>query len=164
VAPEELAWLENPSAGFLATANDNRNQAGKPMAINLCQGPHRVNRITELLASKPRLSLADMQAFQADLVSLQARRYMAILRPLLPETAAAKILADWDLRYDPQSRGATLFEEFYQRLRADVFGKGLFGLQTWRALVSTTNLLGTYFQVFDDALLSGDESWFGGRG
>jgi penicillin amidase len=164
VPPEELAWLENPPEGFLATANDNRNQPGKPMAINLCQGPHRVNRITELLASKPRLSLADMQAFQADLVSLQARRYMAVLRPLLPDTAAAKILADWDLRYDPQSRGATLFEEFYQRLRADVFGKGLFGPQTWQPLVSTTNLLGTYFQVFDEALLSEDESWFGGRG
>jgi penicillin amidase len=164
VAPEELAWLENPPEGVLATANDNRNQPGKPMAINLCQGPHRVNRITELLSSKPRLSLADMQAFQADLMSLHARRFMTVLRALLPDTAAAKILADWDLRYDPQSRGATLFEEFYQQLRAEVFGKGLFGPQTWQALLSTTNLPGTYFQVFDEALLSGDESWFGDRG
>jgi penicillin amidase len=31
-------------------------------------------------------------------------------------------------------------------------------------LVSTTNQLGAYFQVFDEALLSEDESWYGGRG
>jgi penicillin amidase len=164
VPAEELAWLENPADGFLATANDNRNQPGKPAAINLCQGPYRVNRIAELLAGTPRLSLADMQAFQADLLSPQARRFMAVVRPLLPDTPAARILADWDLRYDTQSRGATLFEEFYSRLRSEIFGKGLFGLETWQALLSATNLLGTYFQVFDEALLSGDESWFGDRG
>jgi penicillin amidase len=164
VPPEELAWLENPPEGFVATANDNRNQPGKPPAINLCQGPYRVERIAELLASKPRLSLADMQAFQADLLSPQARRFMVVLRPLLPDTPAAKILAEWDLRYDTKSRGATLFEACYQRLLTEVFGKGLFGLETWQALLSTTNLMGTYFQVFDEALLTGDDSWFGTRG
>jgi penicillin amidase len=164
VPAEELACLESPPEGFVATANDDRNQAGKPLSINISQGSYRVERITELLRGKSRLTLADMQTFQTDLLSPQARRFMAVLRPLLPNTPAAKMLADWDLCYDIHSRGATLFEAFYQALLKEVFGKGLFGLETWQALVSTTNLLGAYFQVFDEALLSGDESWYGGRG
>ncbi|HEY2250531.1 MAG TPA: penicillin acylase family protein [Planctomycetaceae bacterium] len=163
VPAEELVWIENPPDGFLATANDDRNQPGKPQAINLCQGPHRRERIDELLTAKARLSIADMQRIQADLLSPQARRFMTFLRPLLPDTPAGKLLADWDLRYNVESRGASLFEAFYHALLREVFGKGLFGLDVWDALVSATNLLGAYFHVFDDAVLAGDESWFGGR-
>ena len=41
--------------------------------------------------------------------------------------------------------------------------QGLFGIETWKAIVSTTNLLGAYFQIFDEALLASNESWFGER-
>lgn len=164
VPTEELAWHENPAEGFLATANDDRNQPGKPRAINICQGSYRRERIAELLTAKPRLSIADMQRIQSDLLSPQARRFMTCLRPLIPDTPAGKILAGWDLRYDVESRGAALFEAFYHALLREVFGKGLFGLEVWDALVATTNLLGAYFQVFDEALLFGDEQWFAGRG
>jgi penicillin amidase len=161
---EELACLENPAEGIVVTANDDRNQPGKPMSINLCQGTYRAQRITELLNSKPRHSLDDMQRMQCDLLSTQARRFMAVLRPLIPDSPAGRLLADWNLCYDVSSRGATLFEAFYLALLKEVFGKGLFGVETWQAIVSTTNILGAYFQIFDEALLAGDESWFAGRG
>ena len=165
VPTEELVWLENSTEGFLATANDDRNQPGKPRAINICQGSYRRERIAELLTAKPRLSIDDMQRIQADLFSPQARRFMTYLRPLIPDTPAGQILAAWDLRYDGQSRGAALFEAFYLALLREVFGKGLFELEVWDALVSATNLLGAYFQVFDEALLEGDEKlWFAERG
>jgi penicillin amidase len=164
VPADELAWLENPPEGFVATANDDRNQPGKPRAINMCQGSYRLDRIAELLTARPKLSIADMQRIQADLLSPQARRFMTIMRPTIPNTAAGRILAEWDLRYDAQSRGASLFEAFYHALLRDVFGNGLFGLEVWDAMVSKTNLLGVYFQVFDEALLEGDEQWFDGRG
>jgi penicillin amidase len=160
----ELASLDNPPEGFIATANDDRNQPGKPLSINVCQGSYRVERIAELLSGTSPLTLADMQAMQADLLSPQARRFMVYLRPLIPDTPAGRVLAEWDLRYDTHSRGATLFEAFYQAALKELFGKGLFGEETWQAIVSTTNLLGAYFQVLDEALLSGDEAWFGGRG
>jgi len=50
------------------------------------------------------------------------------------------------------------------RLLREIFGQSLFGLDAWNVLISTTNLLGAYFHVFDEALLAGDEQWFGGRG
>jgi len=164
VPPEELTWMENPDAGFIATANNNQNQAGMPQAINVCQGSYRHERIAELLTDKPKLSIADMQRIQGDLLSPQARRYMTRLRDLLPPTPAGRVLAEWDLRYEPQSRGATLFEAFYHKLLHKVFGEGLLGPETWAALSGTTSLLGIYFQVFDEALLGTDESWFGSAG
>ena len=164
VPADELAWIENPPEGFIATANDNRNQPGRPRAINVCQGSYRVERISELLRATPKLTIADMKRIQADLCSTQARRVMTHLRPFLPETAAGKALAEWDLCYDTASRGATLFEAVYQSLLRKVFGEGLFGLTIWDAVVSSTNLLGAYFQIFDEALLGEDESWFGARG
>jgi penicillin amidase len=164
VPANELAWIENPLEEFIATANDDRNQPGRPQAINLCQGSYRVERIAELLRAKPKLSVADMKEMQADHFSTQARRFMVSLRPLIPATPAGRILAEWDLCYDRASRGATLFEEFYQALLRNVFGEGLFGLAIWDGVVSSTNLLGAYFQVFDEALLGPDESWFGMRG
>jgi penicillin amidase len=163
VTAEELACLENPADGIVVTANDDRNQPGKPMSINLCQGTYRAERIRELLNARPRLTLGDMQRIQADLFSTQARRFMDILRPLIPDTRTGRILSNWDLCYDVESRGATLFEAFYRALLGDVFGKGLFGAETWQAIASTTNLLGAYFQVFDEALLADDESWFEGQ-
>jgi len=159
----ELASTENPPEAFIVTANNLCNQADRPMAINLCQGSYRAERIAELIAAKPRLSPADMQQMQTDLLSPQARRFMSVLRPLLPDTATGKLLADWDLRYDTRSRGATLFEALYRALLREVFGRGLFGLATWEAFVSSTNLVGVYFQVFDEALLGTDEIWFGGQ-
>ena len=163
VSPEDLACLDNPPEGFVATANDDRNQTGKPLSINLCQGSYRAERITELLSAKPKFLLDDMRRIQTDLYSTQARRFMALLRPMIPDTPTGRILAKWDLCYDVKSRGATLFEAFYRALLRDVFGKGLFGIESWKALVSTTNLLGAYFQIFDEALLASDESWFGER-
>jgi penicillin amidase len=164
VPTDELAWIENPPEQFIATANDDRNQPGRPQAINVCQGSYRVERIAELLRAKPKLTVADMKEMQADLFSTQARRFMVSLRPLVPDTPTGRILAEWDLCYDRASRGATLFEGFYQAILRKVFGEGLVGLAIWDAVVSSTNLLGAYFQVFDEALLGQDESWFAERG
>jgi penicillin amidase len=74
------------------------------------------------------------------------------------------MLSNWDLRYDVESRGATLFENFYGALLTDVFGERLFGVETWSAVTATTNLSGAYFHVFDEALLADDEWCFDGRG
>lgn len=163
VPPEELSSIVNPPEGFIATANDDRNQPGRPLSINLCQGFYRAERIAELLNTSPRLSVADMQRIQCDLLSPQARRFMAVLRNLIPDTPTGRILSEWDLCYDPRSRGPTLFEAFYQSLLRELFGKGLFGLPTWDAFISSTSLMGVYFQRLDDALLGDDPAWFGGR-
>ena len=43
-------------------------------------GDYRVRRIQELISSKDKLDLQDMQRIQSDLLSVQARSYMKILK------------------------------------------------------------------------------------
>jgi penicillin amidase len=161
---QNLAACLDPPAGVLVTANDDRSQPGRPRAINACMGPYRAQRIAELLAARERHTLADMMALQGDLFSKQAERFLSVLRPLLPQSTAADLLRVWDLRYDAESRGATAFEEVYAELLAEVFGRGLFGEEAWRAIASETVLLTDYFYAFDVALLEGGPEWFGGEG
>jgi acyl-homoserine lactone acylase PvdQ len=79
--------------------------------------PNRVNRINELLAAKQKHSLADMQRMQADLVSHQAEMYMKHLKPLLKVSDPYDaLLAAWNCSYDAETKGAVIFEQFYEKL------------------------------------------------
>lgn len=164
VPADQLSSLRNPPEGRIVTANDNWNQSGKPQLINISMGSYRADRIRELLGDRTDLTPRDMQAMQADLYSIQARKFMDVLRPLIPESPAGEILAEWDLCYDPGSRGAVLFEKFYERAMHEVFGAGMFGADNWRRMSDTTNLFTTYFERFDRILLGKDQSWFGKEG
>ena len=159
-----LAARLDPPEGVLVTANDDQDQPGRPRAINACMGPYRAQRIAELLAGRERHTLADMLAVQNDLFSIQAQRFLKVLRPLLPPSTAADLLRAWDLRYHADSRGATAFEEVYAELLAEVFGRGFLGEEAWRAIAGETVLLTDYFYFFDVALLEGGPEWFGGEG
>jgi penicillin amidase len=164
VPSERLHSVLNPSEGFLATANDDHNPPGGPLVINLPMGSYRADRIRELLSDNTSCTLDDMEQIQNDLYSLQAERFMPILRPLLPPTFAGRMLAGWDLRYDAASRGATLFETVYHALLREVFGRGLFGEAAWEATVASTAILADYYHLFDNILLGDDPSWFGMEG
>lgn len=164
VDPKLLACERNPPEGFLATANHDLNRPDAPLAVNLSMGDHRVERIRDLLGSRQRHTIEDLQRMQRDVHSRQAEQFLVQLRPHLPPTAAGRLLAEWDLCYDPQSRAATIFEAWYAALLADVFGRGLLGTQLWNVVTTSTGLVADYFHLFDDCLLGQDESWFGGEG
>jgi penicillin amidase len=161
---DRLAARLDPPEGVLVTANDDQAQEGRPRAINACMGPYRARRIAELLAARERHTVADMLAVQNDLFSPQADCFLKALRPLLPQSTAADVLRAWDLRYDARSQGASAFEEVYAGLLDEVFGRGLFGQDVWRAITGETVLLTDYFHYFDVVLLEGGPEWFGGEG
>jgi penicillin G amidase len=162
VAPEKLPRLENPAAGFLATANDDLNHLGQSQPINLPMGPYRAERIAALLAARDDWTVADVEAMQMDVLSLHAERFMVILRPLLPMTPAADILRTWDCRYDPASLGATLFERFYRGLVRDVFGT-VCGAEVMRHVTGETAILADFYYNLDRVLLADKSVWFGGE-
>ena len=164
VPSDQLHSELNPEGGFLATANHDLNPHNGPLVINLPMGSYRVDRIRELLREIDACTLDDMQRIQNDLLSLQAERFMSVLRPLLPESFAGRLLAGWDCRYDCSSRGATLFETVYHALLREVFGKGLFGEEVWDTTLSSTAIVADYYHLFDDVMLGDDPSWFGEEG
>ena len=165
VPPEQLSTRLDPPEGVLATANDDLDQPGAAKAINLPMGSYRAERIRDLLKQE-RLDVAAMKRIQRDLYSLQAERYQILFAPLLPDTRAAGILRAWDCRYDEASQGAPLFERVYAAVLRDVFGRGLFGLPAWDALLEQTGIVTDYYHLFDRILLADEEdpTWFGEQG
>ena len=159
---EALPRALDPEAGFFVTANDDLGRWGTAHAISVSMGPYRAARIAERLGEKTGVTVADMQAIQLDNTSLHARRFMALLRPLLPATAQGKLLAEWDLGYDAASRGAWLFERFYRELLQEVFGAA-FGAEVARHLAGETGVFIDFYDCFDRVLLSERSAWLGGE-
>jgi penicillin amidase len=163
VPPGDLPRAFNPASHFIVTANDDVNHLGRVRPINLPMGSYRAERIAAMLAARDDWGLESVQQLQMDLVSPQAAFFMAVLRPLLPPTPEARVLADWDLRYDAGSRGAVLFERFYRELLVIVFG-AVCGENVLRFLLDETGVLVDFYANFDGVLLCPDSAWYGDEG
>lgn len=169
LASTGLARYLDPPSGVLATANDGGHGLWEPVGITLSMGSDRAERLRELVAQRLSatglLAAADLGAMQSDLVSGQARRLLAALDRDLPDLPAVRFLRSWDRRYDLASRGAVLFERLYGALCEELFGKGLFGLEAWRALRDASLVHPFYFRLFDDVLEGEDDpAWYGAEG
>lgn len=167
--PSALARVLDPPEGVLVTANDAGHGAWSPVGITLSMGSDRADRLRELVGARISagggLGADDLGGMQADLVSGQARRLLADLDPLLPDLPAVRFLRAWDRRYYASSTGAVLFEKLYAAFCEELFGKGLFGAEAWRALRDTSLVHPFYFRLFDDVLAREDgEEWFGKEG
>lgn len=161
-APEDLPRCFDPPEGFFVTANDDLNNYGKAKPLNVVQGPYRAVRLRKLLSARTAVTVEEMFRLQLDVISPQAERFMAVLRPLLPETEAGRILAAWDYGYGVESQGAHLFEAIYRALRLEVFG-GQLGERVVEFLSGETGIFADFFVNFDEVLLSSRSLWFGGR-
>ena len=125
---------EDPEQGFLASANQ---QPVDPESDSAYLGadwppPWRAMTINELLRAKERHSAADLEAYQTHPAGVRARPFLAAflaaagLRTGADSGAAgdtvtqaaaqadaaeaARLLAEWDGRYDPDNERAVLFE------------------------------------------------------
>ncbi len=167
--PSGLARVLDPPDGFLVTANDPGHGEWKPVGVTLSMGSDRADRLRELLAERRAgghaLTAADLGAWQADLVSGQARRILSALDSALPDLPAVRSLRAWDRRYDAASKGAVLFERLYAALCEELFGDRLFGAEAWHSLRDASLVHPFYFRLFDDVLAREDGAeWFGEEG
>ncbi|MCO4763864.1 MAG: penicillin acylase family protein [Myxococcales bacterium] len=160
VPPDRLPWVVDPDEGFVATANNDLNRYGRSRPINLPMGPYRADRIAEVLASRSDWTVDAVRRLQLDVKSAQAERFMAVLKPLLPDVPEAGELRDWDLGYDAKSRGATRFERFYRELLQSVFGEK-FGPEVMNWLFDECSIVADFYWNFDQILLDADSIWYG---
>lgn len=161
--PEALPRCVNPAEGFFVTANDDLNAFGRVPAINMPMGNYRAERLRERLREGSAFTAEEAGALQYDVVSREARDFMAVLRPLLPDTPKARLLRDWDGTYGPESQGAYLFERFHRALYLEVFGRGGLGGEVMNYLKDETGLFIDFFANFNRVLLSESSAWFGGE-
>ncbi|MBV8878287.1 MAG: penicillin acylase family protein [Gammaproteobacteria bacterium] len=120
----------NPAAGFIATANQKTIPDHYPYAVGFqWSPPSRFDRIREVLESAKRaqhkLTVADMEALQLDVVSLVARDLQALLRQAVSAAPAGAdaptdLLLKWDCALRADSAAAALYELWTLQLREAV--------------------------------------------
>ena len=120
---DELPQRFNPPEGFIATANEMNLPSDFPVAQRKIgfewTDPSRATRIKEVLAGKPRLTLADAMALQNDDYAVNARRLTKLVLPLSSDDPATSqgltLLKNWDYRETADSAAAALFEVWVWR-------------------------------------------------
>ncbi len=163
IEAENLSGLVNPAEGFLATANNdlkNYLNPKSPLTINLPMGPYRVDRINQLLQEREKFSVQDFKEMQSDLYSLQAHHYMNELSPLLANDEVSETLKSWDYCYDKNSKGATVFEEFYHNLLEEVFTDDFFPTSPWKYIEKKSSILVDFYYFFDKVIIENNPLWF----
>ncbi len=155
-----LPTLYNPDENMIVTANQDLNKWGVANPINLAMASYRADRITELLKIKKKININDMKKIHYDLFSIQARKLMQYIAPLLPDSANAEILKKWDLNYDHNSKGATIFENIYINILKVVFGENGFGVSVVEHLMKETSMFNDYYGNFDNILFKENSVWY----
>ena len=127
---DALPRLYNPPQGFIVTANNKVAGDTYPyyLAYDMAD-PYRARRLTDLLAAAKGLTVRDMRTLQSDTYGLPARALRPYLLAVSPagesERRALDEVRRWDLRYEPESVGATVFEVWYWQFLGDLLGDRL---------------------------------------
>jgi penicillin amidase len=116
----------DPPSGVLTSANDRIVPQDYPHHLTSDWFPsYRADRVAQLLAAREKHDVASMRALQADVISLQAREMMALLKSAQPLTSAggdalARLLA-WDGAMTVDRPEPLLFHAWRRELTARVF-------------------------------------------
>ena len=119
----KLPYVLNPLQGWFASANEMNLPAGFPYREHKLgfEWPDnaRARRIAQVLSAAPKVGIEDMERLQNDVVSLNAQRLVALLKPLSsrdPKTQAAlRLLSSWDGEESAASSAAALYETWWSR-------------------------------------------------
>ena len=120
----------NPAIGFICSANENRTPANYPYmnAIGYTwSDAYRFNRITNILSSKKKITMADMQALQMDYFSIPASQLIPLFITLTTADKVLqkniKILQNWDFVLDTASIAPTIYVAWEQALNINLLKK-----------------------------------------
>ena len=141
----EMPRSFNPKEGWIATANAYNIPASYPARERKLgfewTNRSRHDRVHEVLASLPKVSLEDSERLQTDLLSIPARRLVALLAPLRSDdektARALAFLRDWDAVENADSPQAALELVWQVRHLRKGFREAVLGVENAAALPST---------------------------
>lgn len=116
---DQLPFILNPPADSIATANNKVVSDDYPYVLTYdwWHPGYRAKQIAELLNANNSLTSQDMRDIQAQTYSLPAeilRPYFLAVEPQDDlQAQAIAMLKEWDLRYEVDRAGASIFELWY---------------------------------------------------
>jgi penicillin G amidase len=130
---DQLPRTYDPSSGYITTSNEMNLPADYPYKDRKLgfewTPPFRHQRIDEVLSSRSKISIEDSMVLQNDVVSVPARRLVALLKSLHSDDsdteAALKLLRSWDGTLDSSSPQAALEEVWLSRYLGASFKQAL---------------------------------------
>lgn len=141
--------FDNPSKGYIVTANNLIESVGFAKAINAPMESYRHDRIVELLKSSTTQDIESTQKYQSDLISIQARNFISKYKEIFCRHEKTKKLCQWDFNYETNSKDATLFEEFYRVLIRKFFSDHIFGKSEIVYCLDETSFIADFYGLFD---------------
>jgi penicillin amidase len=159
-----LPSLYDPPEGYLSSANENLDRADERRIHSHALPNYRKWRIAERLHELHQATVEDMQQLQYDVTSVQARLLLPIFLPHVPRGPLRDLLAEWDLRYTPESVAATMFQHLYRHILLEIFGheEGI----GWRRMFYLSTRLGYSSMVLaaiDRLLCQRESAWWENR-
>lgn len=115
---DQMPMAFNPPAGFIATANNRVVSEDYPYLLTYDWFPgYRAQRISEMLAANDHATVDYMKEIEAQTYSIPAehiRPYLLAIQPANElETRALDALKTWDLNFEIDRVGASVYEIWY---------------------------------------------------
>ena len=158
VPPDRTPRRIDPADGALATANQRIHEPDYPYFISSDWAlPYRQQRIEQLLASRPRHSMDDLAAMQADQKSLATLELLPMLRQarsMHPLAAEVKpLLASFDGEMAAQDAAPLIYWAWLRQLSAALFSDDL-GSALWERTLGRS-----FFDATVGVMARDDGSW-----
>jgi penicillin amidase len=154
---ESLPFSYDPPENYLASANNKIVGEWFPFFVtNYWEHPSRIERIDQFLQSKNKFSIHDFKNLQNDLYSFHAAEvvpfileacakdsffsYLSVKEaPNYPYHESYLFLKHWDLNMNTDSRGAAIFNVFFQHLLNHLY-KDEMGETIFESFIKLSNI------------------------
>lgn len=126
---EEMPKLFNPPQNFIASANNKTVQNFKYHISNIWEPSSRIERITELLNSKPLHSVEDFKKYQNDFVSPYSKKITRFILGAFDSvnvkdknlSLALQLFRNWNYEMNAKSQVPAIYQYFFQYLMKNIF-------------------------------------------
>jgi penicillin amidase len=159
----EIPYIFNPPDNYIASANNKTLKDFKYHISNLWEPPSRIERITELLQSKPKHNAADYMGYQMDIVSPYARNLTGYILNAFQNIRindsnlrlAIELFKNWNFEMNQYSQVPSIYTVFFNHLLQNIYQDKM-GHDLYNEFLFTTNV--PYRSIMQ--LMEKPDSWW----